>query len=75
MRDGQGIISAVLNGPDQRTRLSADDAPRPVRHLRATGISVADVEAHLDQLVTYVRLTTPQAEIAERLILSGERGR
>jgi DNA/RNA-binding domain of Phe-tRNA-synthetase-like protein len=70
MRDGRGIISAVLNGPDQRTRLSAATTRALFVAYGPPGISPADVAAHLDQIVDYVRLSDPHAETALRLVLT-----
>ena len=69
MRDGQGIISAVLNGPDQRTRLSETTTRALFVTYAPAGISPAAVQAHLDQIVDYVRLADPHAEVAQSLVL------
>ena len=70
MRDGRGIISAVLNGPDQRTRLSETTTRALFVTYAPAGISPADIQSHLDQIVEYVRLADPRAEVAESVILS-----
>jgi DNA/RNA-binding domain of Phe-tRNA-synthetase-like protein len=70
MRDGLGIISAVLNGPDQRTRLSEATRRALFVTYAPAGISPADVQRHLDQIVEYIRLSNPQAEVAQSVILS-----
>jgi DNA/RNA-binding domain of Phe-tRNA-synthetase-like protein len=69
MRDGRGIISAVLNGPDQRTRLSETTSRALFVTYAPAGISPADVQGHLDQIIQHVRLVDPLAEVAESLIL------
>ncbi|MGI9146271.1 MAG: phenylalanine--tRNA ligase beta subunit-related protein [Chloroflexota bacterium] len=71
MRDGGGIISAVLNGPDQRTRLS--DATSRVLFVTyaPAGISVVDVEDHLKRIVGYVQLAEPRAQVVHRVVLKG----
>jgi DNA/RNA-binding domain of Phe-tRNA-synthetase-like protein len=56
IRDAEGIISAVLNGPDQRTRLSETTRRALFVTYAPAGISRADVQRHLDQLAAYVRL-------------------
>jgi DNA/RNA-binding domain of Phe-tRNA-synthetase-like protein len=71
MRDGRGIISAVLNGPDQRTRLSETTRRALFVTYAPAGILPADVQAHLDQIVEHVRLVDPRAEVAESVILGG----
>jgi DNA/RNA-binding domain of Phe-tRNA-synthetase-like protein len=70
MRDGQGIISAVLNGPDQRTRLLATTSRALFVTYAPAGISHADVDGHLDQIAEYVRLAEPGAKVMERVRLT-----
>jgi DNA/RNA-binding domain of Phe-tRNA-synthetase-like protein len=69
MRDGLGIISAVLNGPDQRTRLSATTTSALFVTYAPAGISGANVRSHLDQIAEYVRLVDPSVEVADTVIL------
>jgi DNA/RNA-binding domain of Phe-tRNA-synthetase-like protein len=61
MRDGRGVISAVLAGPDQRTRIQ----PTTTRALYVTyapsGISTLALRQHLDDIVALVRLAQPDA--------------
>jgi DNA/RNA-binding domain of Phe-tRNA-synthetase-like protein len=68
MRDGLGIISAVLNGPDQRTRLSESTTSALFVTYAPAGISPTDVHGHLDQIAELVRLGDPGAEVAESLV-------
>jgi len=70
MRDGQGIISAVLNGPDQRTRLSETTRRALFVTYAPAGIPPADVHSHLAQIAEHVRLVDPRAEVVESLILA-----
>jgi DNA/RNA-binding domain of Phe-tRNA-synthetase-like protein len=69
MRDRGGIISAVLYGPDQRTRLT----PRTTDALFVTyapaGIAIETVRAHLSEIADYVRIASPQAELLELAIV------
>jgi DNA/RNA-binding domain of Phe-tRNA-synthetase-like protein len=65
MRDGLGIISAVLHGPDQRTRLCESTTSALFVTYAPAGISAADVHSHLDQIAEYVRLADPRAEVAQ----------
>jgi DNA/RNA-binding domain of Phe-tRNA-synthetase-like protein len=69
IRDGRGIISAVLNGPDQRTRLSATTSRALFVTYAPAGISPADVQLHLDHIGEYVRLADPHAQVVESVIL------
>ena len=69
MRDGLGIISAVLNGPDQRTRLSATTTRAVFVTYAPAGLASGDVQRHLEAIADSVRLTDPGAEIAQSVIL------
>jgi DNA/RNA-binding domain of Phe-tRNA-synthetase-like protein len=70
MRDRLGIISAVLHGPDLRTRLT----PATQRALFVTyapaGIESDTVRRHLEQIAEYVRLAEPRAAVEELVIVS-----
>ena len=61
--DTRGILSSVIYGPDQRTRIR----PETTRVLFTTygppGIGTAQMKAHLEQLRDNVRLITPAAEV------------
>jgi DNA/RNA-binding domain of Phe-tRNA-synthetase-like protein len=61
MRDAAGIISAVLYGPDQRTRLG-DQTRRALFTVYApAGVDADAVHRHLAQLAALVRLVAPAA--------------
>jgi DNA/RNA-binding domain of Phe-tRNA-synthetase-like protein len=70
MRDGAGIISAVLNGPDQRTRLSEATRRALFVTYAPAGISSAEVQGHLDQIVENIRLVSPRAAVEQLVILN-----
>jgi len=61
MRDGDGIISAVLYGPDARTRLSATTTRALFVTYAPNGIDADTLRGHLEQLAEYVRLASPAA--------------
>jgi DNA/RNA-binding domain of Phe-tRNA-synthetase-like protein len=68
MRDEGGIISAVVYGPDERTRL-VDHTRRVLFSTYApAGISTEQVFRHLDQLAALVQLASPDAEVRLRAI-------
>jgi DNA/RNA-binding domain of Phe-tRNA-synthetase-like protein len=69
MRDGLGIISAVLHGPDQRTRLTETTTSALFVTYAPAGISAEAVRSHLDRIAEYVRLSDPSAEVVESVIL------
>jgi DNA/RNA-binding domain of Phe-tRNA-synthetase-like protein len=68
MRDAQGIISAVLNGPDQRTRLSASTHQALFVSYAPAGIQTAAVREHLEHIGALVRLAAPGAEVGAAAI-------
>jgi DNA/RNA-binding domain of Phe-tRNA-synthetase-like protein len=70
MRDELGIISAVLNGPDKRTRLSETTNRALFVTYAPAGISPAQVHAHLEQIEAYVRLADPLADVVQEVVLS-----
>jgi DNA/RNA-binding domain of Phe-tRNA-synthetase-like protein len=69
MRDGLGIISAVLNGPDQRTRLSETTTSALFVTYAPAGISPAEVGRHLEQIAEFVRVSDPRAEVVDTVII------
>jgi DNA/RNA-binding domain of Phe-tRNA-synthetase-like protein len=65
MRDGIGIISAVLNGPDLRTRLTESTRRVLFVSYAPVGITVDDVQRHLDEIVRYVSYADPGAHVTQ----------
>lgn len=72
MRDRLGIVSAVLYGPDQRTRLAPTTRRAVFVTYTPAGISTTDLRAHLERIASYVRLASPAAQIAELCIVPRE---
>ena len=71
MRDRGGIMSAVVYGPDQRTRL-VDHTRRALFTTYApAGIGPEQVLRHLDQLAALVRLAAPDAKVRLRAVYPG----
>jgi DNA/RNA-binding domain of Phe-tRNA-synthetase-like protein len=65
MRDGVGIISAVLNGPDLRTRLTESSRRGLFVTYAPAGIDPHDVQRHLDEIARYVSLASPGAIVSQ----------
>jgi DNA/RNA-binding domain of Phe-tRNA-synthetase-like protein len=65
IRDGRGIISAVLDGPDERTRLGPSTRRALFVTYAPAGIEAAAVRAHLERLAELVRLTATGARTAQ----------
>jgi DNA/RNA-binding domain of Phe-tRNA-synthetase-like protein len=61
IRDSQGIVSTVLYGPDQRTRLVAETESVLFTTYAPTGVSDSTVEQHLRGIEKLVRCAFPMA--------------
>lgn len=65
MRDAAGIISAVIYGPDDRTRLVDNQTRRALFATYApAGISTHQVLDHLEELAGLVGVTAPEAQVS-----------
>jgi DNA/RNA-binding domain of Phe-tRNA-synthetase-like protein len=64
VRDRQGIISDVLYGPDQRTRLGPETSRALFVTYAPAGIGPAAVRRHLEAIAANVRLVAPGATAA-----------
>lgn len=63
MRDTHGVISSVLNGPDQRTRIRPETERVVFAVYAPAGIGSARVAAHLDAIAANVRIVAPSAVV------------
>ncbi|TMC07753.1 MAG: hypothetical protein E6J41_15650 [Chloroflexi bacterium] len=62
LRDGEGIISSVVYGPDHRTRLQPETRSALFTTYALPGISDADLERHLRGIEALVRAACPTAD-------------
>ena len=69
IRDGEGIISSVLHGPDLRTRISEGTKRALFTVYAPAGIGGAAISGHLRDIENYVRLITPAASEIEAAVL------
>lgn len=69
IRDDEGVISSIVYGPDQRTRITAGTIAVLYAIYAVPGIPPADVERHLGDLEVYARLFSPNAGLLSREIL------
>ena len=60
--DSQGVLSAVIYGPDRRTRIRPDTRRVLFTVYAPPGIEAEAVRQHLQDMEGYVRLIAPQAE-------------
>jgi DNA/RNA-binding domain of Phe-tRNA-synthetase-like protein len=63
MSDRQGVISSVLSGPDQRTRITPDTRNVFFAVYAPPGIGALPVRRHLEDLRDAVRLIAPDASV------------
>jgi DNA/RNA-binding domain of Phe-tRNA-synthetase-like protein len=66
MEDTVGIISVVVYGPDQRTRITPDTRAALFTTYAPPGVNVAAVQGHLEDIRENVLLVAPDARV-ERL--------
>ena len=72
MVDGDGIISSVLQGPDQRTRITRETREVLFAVYAPAGIGESAVRSHLEDTAANVLLVAPQAEIGLLATLTAE---
>jgi DNA/RNA-binding domain of Phe-tRNA-synthetase-like protein len=68
IRDTQAIISAVIYGPDERTRLTNDTRRALFSTYAPRGISSSQVLSHLEELAGLVGLFAPEAQVGVWLL-------
>jgi DNA/RNA-binding domain of Phe-tRNA-synthetase-like protein len=62
--DREGIISSIIYGPDQRTRIRAGTINALYTTYAPAGISEQAIEDHMREIRTNVQLAAPESEIA-----------
>ena len=70
IQDRQGLISTIIKGPDQRSRLTAKTSRALFTVYGPPGVAVDDLDRLLDRLIQYVRLTAGQTTVERREILA-----
>jgi DNA/RNA-binding domain of Phe-tRNA-synthetase-like protein len=63
MRDGQGVISSVLYGPDARTRITAATRAALFTVYAPSPIEAQAVRQHLQDICDNVLTIAPRAEV------------
>ena len=61
LRDDVGVLSSIIYGPDQRTRIRPETKNAVFTVYAPDGVSRKNVEQHLEDIYSYVRLAAPQA--------------
>lgn len=62
IRDGDGVISSIIYGPDRRTQITPDTRNVVFTVYAPPGVGAEAVQAHLRNLEANVRLIAPEAE-------------
>ena len=73
--DTQGVLSSVLYGPDQRTRITSGTREALFTTYAPPGIGAGEVLRHLETLSAYARLISPGAEVAALEVFEAAPGR
>ena len=68
LRDDVGVLSSIIYGPDQRTRIRPETKNAVFTVYAPEGVSRKMVEQHLEDIYSYVRLAAPQALRRERKV-------
>jgi DNA/RNA-binding domain of Phe-tRNA-synthetase-like protein len=63
MRDGAGVISSMIYGPDQRTQITPETSAALYTVYAPPGAGAERVRQHLDTIYEYVLLTSPGARV------------
>jgi DNA/RNA-binding domain of Phe-tRNA-synthetase-like protein len=71
MADGQGVISAVLHGPDQRTAIQPTTTSVLFAVYAPAGIGEAAVQRHLEDIRDNVLVVAPDAAVEMLRVFSG----
>ena len=72
--DAQGVISDVIYGPDQRTRITAETRRVLFVVYAPAGIGAEAVRRHLEEIQAHIALFAPQATVESLEVHVAERG-
>lgn len=70
--DGEGVISSILYGPDQRTQIREGTTNAVFTVYAPQGIAAETVEGHLRDIEGYVRLFAPRARVQMLKVFGSE---
>ena len=68
LRDDVSVLSSIIYGPDQRTRIRPETRNAVFTVYAPEGVSRKMVKQHLEDIYSYVRLAAPQALRRERKV-------
>jgi DNA/RNA-binding domain of Phe-tRNA-synthetase-like protein len=61
--DSEGVLSTIIYGPDQRTRITGATRRALFTTYAPPGVSAASVLHHLEEIRDYALLVAPQAQV------------
>ncbi len=72
IRDGEGVISSVIYGPDRRTQILPETENAVFTTYAPQGITGSAVKNHLEHILRNIKIFSPEVEV-ERLEVFGGR--
>ena len=72
IRDGEGVISSIIYGPDRRTQITPETQAVVFTVYAPPGVGADAVEAHLQTLQANVRLIAPEAKVALSAVITAD---
>jgi hypothetical protein len=74
IRDGEGVVSSVIYGPDFRTRIQPETRNAVFTAYAPAGISAAAVHTHLEHIRDNVLCCAPDAVTEMLEVFEAEKG-
>jgi DNA/RNA-binding domain of Phe-tRNA-synthetase-like protein len=72
IRDGRGVISCILYGPDNRTPITAETQDLLFTVYAPAGIGTESVRSHLEDIQRYVRVVAPDVTTETLAVVSAD---
>ncbi|HUI89175.1 MAG TPA: phenylalanine--tRNA ligase beta subunit-related protein [Anaerolineales bacterium] len=72
IRDGEGIISSIIYGPDQRTQITSQTRNAVFTTYAPSGISEEALTDHLREIQQNAKLITPNAQVEMAKVFSAQ---
>lgn len=69
IRDEAGVISSIVYGPDSRTQINATTTRALFTVYAPPGVGEQPVREHMDRILEYVRLFSPQARALQEWVV------
>jgi len=63
VRDGEGVLSSIIYGPDQRTRINMDSRKALFTVYAPAGIQPEKITVHMQAICDWIRLFSPSLKI------------